>query len=349
MGHDLHFLYIEAEAGGDVQSMRESWGEKFFFVPYLQPSVKSRLIKKMQKFTKRITSISIDNWYDPALDRVLKKLHKAYRFDAVLVEYVFFSKALKLFGPDVLKVVDTIDVFSNRHERMLQHGLQPNWYSAIPSEEARGLNRADVVIAISEEDRQRLSELVPRKEVMTVGHIVQVYQPPDPLPRSGKMLFVGSSNPMNAQAVQFFVNQVLPGVKQKHPGAQLLVAGSVCDLLEDTSTYVKLGKVENLQPIYSEVDVVLNPILFGTGLSIKSLEALGYSRPLVTTAVGARGLSEGAGKAFLVADTPEAFTIAVGNVLADAELSASLSRNAGELARQWNRQNLQALEDLFNA
>jgi len=188
---------------------------------------------------------------------VLAELSKDIRFDVVIVEYVFFSRALNCFGSGVLKVIDTIDVFSNRYERMIQQGLKPNWYSASPQEEARGLGRADVVIAISVEDQQVLSGLVPDKKVVTVGHIVPLHAPLlNHLSKTGKMLFVGSANPMNVQAVSFFMDNVLPLIRNQCPSAQLLVAGGVCNLLEDNDSYVKIGKLADLRPIYAAVDVV---------------------------------------------------------------------------------------------
>jgi len=347
MGHDLHFLHIGAETGGNRELMQARWGDRFYFMPYTKPHAGTGLTKRLRRFFKRMT-LSIDDWYDPSLDKVLVSLSKVIQFDVVIVEYVVFSKALECFRKNVLKLVDTIDVFSNRHERMIGQGLQPGWYSASPQEEARGLNRADVVIAISEEDQRFLSGLTHQK-VITLGHIVPLYEPIRQPSRTGKMLFVGSSNPMNVQAIRFFANEVLPRVKMQYPPAQLLIAGTICELLEDRDDWAKLGKIEDLRPVYTAVDLVINPMIFGTGLSIKSLEALGHAKPLVTTSNGARGLIEGEGDAYLVADTPDEFSSAVVSVLSDARRSEELSRKAYEMVVRWNRRNVCTLESLLNA
>jgi polysaccharide biosynthesis protein PslH len=347
MGHDLYFLHISAEADGNRELMQACWGDKFYSVPYSQSYDRPSLIMSLQRIIKGIPHL-IDDWYDSSLNKVLVSLSKKFQFDVVVVEYVFFSKALECFGQEILKIVDTIDVFSNRHERMIKQGLQPNWYSASHQEEARGLNRADVVIAISGEDQRFLSELVSNK-VVTIGHIVPLHEP---IPRQSsstcKMLFVGSANPMNVQAVRFFIDKVFPRVRLQYPSAQALVAGTVCELLEDRDDYVIMGKPADLGPIYAAADMVINPMLFGTGLSIKGLEALGYAKPLVTTSVGARGLGEEAGKSFLVANTPEEFSAAIVSVLSDTGLYETLSKNAYALVSRWNKRNLEALENLFN-
>lgn len=348
MGHEVHFLYIEAEGSGDREGMRAYWGDRFRSVPYAAPKAKAGLTDRVRRFFRK-TTYSIDDWYDPSLDKVLADLTRNARFDIVMVEYVFFSKALQYFNQPTLRIIDTHDVFSNRHQRMTQHGLELNWYSTVPAEEARGLNRADVVIAISPEDQEHLARLTSR-QVITISHIVSLSTPVPYQPsQTGKMLFVGSANPMNVQAVCFFMEEIYPSIRKVHPFAQLLVVGTVCDLLPGHLDCVNLGKQDDLRSIYAAVDVVVNPMRFGTGLSIKSLEALAYGKPLVTTSAGARGLSEGTGKAFLVADAPEEFASAVVNVLCDPGLSKTLSQNAYDFAVRWNERNLAALNDLLNA
>ncbi len=43
----------------------------------------------------------------------------------------FFSKLLESFGSHILKIVDTHDVFSDRHLRYLSHNQRPSWFSLL--------------------------------------------------------------------------------------------------------------------------------------------------------------------------------------------------------------------------
>ncbi|HEY9664990.1 MAG TPA: glycosyltransferase, partial [Allocoleopsis sp.] len=104
---------------------------------------------------------------------------------------------------------------------------------------------------------------------------------------------------------------------------------------------------KELQEGYDLASLVINPIPYGTGLKIKTIEALGYAKPLVTTSVGAEGLEEGIDRAFLVADTPEAFAQAIITILDDPEVAARLSRQAYNFARQWNENNLRQLANIL--
>jgi glycosyltransferase involved in cell wall biosynthesis len=108
-----------------------------------------------------------------------------------------------------------------------------------------------------------------------------------------------------------------------------------------------LGPVENLREAYARANVVINPMVIGTGLKTKSVEALSFGRPLVTTSCGAEGLEAGAGEAFLVADGAEEMARALALVLKNTEYASRLGRTAQAFAAQWNARQTEALRLLL--
>ena len=58
--------------------------------------------------------------------------------------------------------------------------------------------------------------------------------------------------------------------------------------------------MEDLGPFYDECSVIINPCLAGSGLKIKSVEALSYGKPLVTTPKGAEGLTDSPGNGLFI-------------------------------------------------
>ncbi len=70
------------------------------------------------------------------------------------------------------------------------------------------------------------------------------------------------------------------------------MAGRVCAMLTgDIPGVVRLGVVDDLEPLYAECRLVINPAVAGTGLKIKTLEALAHLRTVVTWPSGVDGLS----------------------------------------------------------
>ncbi|MCC6207113.1 MAG: glycosyltransferase [Gammaproteobacteria bacterium] len=350
LGHEVHFLHIEKEAG-DRDAMRACWGDRYHSLSYRMPE--NRSSKARRKVCKWLGSegqylYGIDEWYDPTANEFIRALAAKIGFDAVIAEYVFFSGALRCFGDGVLKLLDTHDAFTDRHRRYLAEGKKPLWFSTSRQEEARGLERADVVIAIQDNEARHFREISHRR-VITVGHIVPLDGVRGDEAKTAGMLYVGSGNEINVHAAKYFIDGILPGIRKHIPSATLTVAGGVCEKLADIPGVRLLGQVDDLAPLYRSAAVVVNPILFGTGLKIKTVEALGFGRSLVTTPAGAEGLEGVAGKAFMMADSEPAFSSAVITLLSDPGARRVLAENARECAAEWNRRCLSELAAVLNS
>lgn len=348
LGHDVYFLHIENEAGSP-EMMREAWGDRYFSVGYKRPRSKFARIRRrllgLLNEDARYT-YSIDEWYDDSVDEAVKGLHEKYGFDTVIVEYVFFSRVLECFDDGVLKIIDTHDAFANRHRHYLEKGQRPKWFTTTAREEGRGFDRADVVIAIQDKEKEIFSRQT-RARVITVGHMVPIVDGRAEARKRGQMLFVASDNAINVEGIKLFIENTLPEIRRALPEAELVMAGTVCRLVDDHPGIVKLGRVDDLQPLYERASLVINPVIFNTGLSIKNLEALGFSRPLLTAPVGAEGIEDGTGEAFLVAEEPRGFAREAVRVLSDEEYAERISQAARRYASSWNDSVIRQLENIL--
>ena len=108
-----------------------------------------------------------------------------------------------------------------------------------------------------------------------------------------------------------------------------------------------MGEMPNLKSIYDLSDIVINPLTIGTGLKIKSIEALGFSKALISTSVGADGLENGIGSAFLVANNAEEFCNALNLIINDSETYLKLCNNATKFVDKWNSDIKDELVNLF--
>lgn len=145
-----------------------------------------------------------------------------------------------------------------------------------------------------------------------------------PADRPPTMLFVGPlSYEPNLFAVAWMIRHVLPAVRERVPGARLVVAGDIEGVklrgLEHEGVEF-LGWVPDVAPVYEATDVAVTPLHSGGGTRLKVIEALARSVPLVSTSFGCDGLDLVAGRELLVADDPSAFTDACVAALGDADL-----------------------------
>jgi glycosyltransferase involved in cell wall biosynthesis len=342
MDCEVHFLFTGHEAG-DLEAMKRYWQVRFYSLadPCQRTALPSRLQRLYCFFRyskiERTYNIPADAWYFSALDPVVSELQKKQCYDLVLVEYIFLSKALLHFGSQTLKIIDTHDIFTNRFQLYLNNNQAPQWFSTYRSEEEKALNRADVVIAIQKHEKEYFESLVNRK-VIQVGHLL-------PVRSSVKayfektLLFVASANPINIEGTSFFVEQVFKKLLLTQPDVKLIIAGSICKVLERKEQVVLWGEFAEPQNVYDAADIVINPIRFGTGINIKTIEALSYGKVLVATTPATSGLEEGRNKAFLVADTVNEFVAALTGLIDSADQRAMLQHNAEAFMRDYQQYN----------
>lgn len=229
-----------------------------------------------------------------ALIQVLVHLEKTFRPKALLAEYVFMSRAMPLLSS--CKIIDTHDVFSTKADRLERYGVSDG-LAMSEAEEAELMHRADVLIGIQARESQEIERLAPERAVVTVGVDFDVKTPVLSRSSNPVVLMVGSRNPMNVLGLQDFLRYSWPFVRRAIPQAEFRVVGDVGAGVESSHEGVHiLGRVDSLDEQYADAWVVINPTIAGTGLKVKTVEALSHLRPVVTFPAGVDGVGEVAGQ-----------------------------------------------------
>ncbi len=145
--------------------------------------------------------------------------------------------------------------------------------------------------------------------------------------------------PPNVEAVEYFVRDILPLVRNRVPGVLFNIVGNRPGPLVwalNSEKVVVHGGVPDLRPYYHGASVVVVPLLQGGGTRNKILEAGACGNAIVSTSLGAEGLSFEAGRDLLIADTPVEFAEAISRVCADNELRGRLGHGAREAAATYD-------------
>jgi glycosyltransferase involved in cell wall biosynthesis len=349
LGHEVHFLHLQQPLWTSHELMRHHWKDRLHVFRGLSPvSCVRRGKRKLLRLTAKTfhLNLPVDSYFDPACGRYVKNLIERQGFDVVIVSYVFYSRLFEFIPGGVLKLIDTLDVFSDRYRLYREHGQTGEFFSTGREEEGRGLDRADTVLAIQEWDARHFRTLTGRA-VSTVGHLAPpvVGRDEAKAPAGRTMLFVGGPMGINVHGVNWFIEKVLPSVLKQVPDAELWLVGGICSRISDGAApgLRRFGFVDAVEDLYRQATVVINPQQFGTGLSIKSIDALRNGRPMVTTASGARGLEEGAGSAFLQAGTAEEFADLLIDLLRNSDRAAALAAGARDFAHRYHQRNLDSL------
>ena len=139
------------------------------------------------------------------------------------------------------------------------------------------------------------------------------------------ILFVGGfAHPPNQEAVLWFVERILPLIRQRIPAVKLTIVGSnppqkLLGLADGEITVNANVSDTDLREHYSRARVAVVPLRYGAGVKLKVVEALREGLPLVTTPVGAQGLP-GLDRVASVRDDMRSFADAVCELLIDDRL-----------------------------
>ena len=150
------------------------------------------------------------------------------------------------------------------------------------------------------------------------------------------MLFLGSfRHTPNQEALDWFVRHVLPCVLRQCPEARLIVIGSdppPRHSLPDPSNAIELvGFVDDILQPLARYGVFVCPILSGSGMRVKLLEAFAAGIPVVSTHLGAEGLATKDGEVCALSDDPAEFADRIIDLFKDPERARQLAIRAREL------------------
>ncbi|MBI4477557.1 MAG: glycosyltransferase [Acidobacteria bacterium] len=207
--------------------------------------------------------------------------------------------------------------------------LEIEWRK-LRARETQACRRADLTIAVSEEDRRQLQKLAPAARITSVPTGVDsAYFQPDGFRESpARVVFTGSMDwHPNDDGVRYFIDAILPRIRAEVPDVSFAVVGrqpgASLRALAERAGVIVTGRVADVRPFIGEASVYVVPIRAGGGTRLKILEALAMEKAVVSTTVGAEGLPLVPGRHFLSADDPQQF----------AQSVVSLLRSPGERRR----------------
>lgn len=281
-------------------------------------------------------SISVkDTLCSRELVKATYQLCLKYNLSVVVAEYIFTSLCLDVVPSNIFKIIDTIDMFSQKGEYVLKYGIEDPLICT-PQEERNYLLKCDLILAIQSNESKLFRQLVPEKEVLTVGidyDVVNEIDNSSVIPDT--ILIIASNNPLNIHGLTEFYKNAWPQIYERNPKAILRVIGKIGNCFHADSKRVQIvGWVENLDYEYRKATVVINPTIAGTGLKIKSVEALCRGKPLVAWPNGIEGLDFIGEAPFIICNSWSEFTASVLMLLASEEKRAKLQYRALQFSKQ---------------
>jgi hypothetical protein len=261
-------------------------------------------LKQSPRWKPTNKNVPLDTWYTPGLGEEIADIVELHKIDVVLLNYIFHSKLFDHLPPNVMKIIDTHDVFTNRRELYVEYRYTGGFFSCTSDDEATYLRRADVALSISPDDTSKFKGLVPELPIIDLPFLAHNGNPAgkggfSARPSGKKTVgMVLSGNDLNVASLHSFIAAV-DDQYGRTPPFNVLVVGDIHSrsirllphrLPAFSRPWLRyVGQVRDIYSFYENVDVIAVPVIAGSGMAIKFSEAILADAPVISTANGSRG------------------------------------------------------------
>jgi glycosyltransferase involved in cell wall biosynthesis len=297
----------------------------------------------------RLAPYSISKFTHPAVRKLVLTELSSGRFDVAICDFLHptFNFPEKLPIPCLLFQHNVESALWQRMATTESNPLRKLSYTIESARmaryERRTLGRFHHIIAVSENDRQQMLEMDRTCEITVVPTGVdteqfQVAPPSSATP--ARIVFTGSMDwEPNIDAVEYFCGQIWPRILAEFPEAIFQIVGrnpfAKVQRLASKSVEVT-GTVSTVTDYLRDATVVVVPLRIGGGTRLKIYEAMAMGKAVVSTSIGAEGLSFENGRDLLLADDASSFADAILVLVRDAQMRRRFELAAVQLAAQFD-------------
>ena len=279
-------------------------------------------------------------------------------YDFIVCDYVYLAPIFDFIPDNVVKIINTHDVYGDRHLALKWNDFEKKVSFCISAEEEDSLlERADIIISITEKEKQIFKTRIKKfnKNILPIcvkyypkqniqKNILQTLE----LKEKFKIGFLGSSNPINTVGIKNYIESLS---RLDMENITFTLAGLICHKIdEDYPWLIKKYELHNdeLQQFYDSFDLVVNPMPYGTtGLKIKSIESIINNIPIIGTFDAFTGLDvKSKWHSAKSIDELAEFTI---NISKQPDLVCEIQKEGSKLKNQFLLDSNMELNNLCNA
>ena len=302
---------------GEEEQQRLQAEDIYSNIHVLPVSIKPKIPGAVINFFSR-QSYHVSRYNQKRITRFLADTLLTSEVNVLLVERMFLmshAATIKKFNPSISIVLRTHNVehlIWERYARGLK-GLRASYFAdqsrRIKMFESEMINKADLVLSVSEKDKQmiidRLSPVVPVKSIPIAMNPRPKRTPLDE-ERPVIFGFLGSLDwRPNVEGIEWFVDKVWSELVDQGHSIVLMIAGRSSgrfggNLKVPNITFI--GEIEDSDNFLQRIDVLVAPLFSGSGVRVKILQAYANSTPVISSSLAAEGIDVLDEKEIVLAD-----------------------------------------------
>ena len=270
--------------------------------------------------------------------------------DIIQVEFYQYLPLVKYLPKGIRNIFVQHEIRFIRNQRLLAplslSSSEDAYYEQIKQQEIEDLNCYQEVIALTPKDKVRMEQNGVTTPIAVSPAAVNT--PMLPYQQwNGTLTFIGGySHIPNQEGIDWFISDIIDKLDTERIKA-INVAGIGWPqrYYQQHPKLHFLGFVENLRDVL-QGSILIVPILTGSGMRMKILDAAAANAPIVTTTVGVEGLTFEHGTSCLIADTPDDFAQTINTLVAEDTKMKEIAANAQQIFNE--KYSVEALAKVRN-
>ena len=314
-----------------------------------RPGKAARLLRALRSMLSG-HPISFGYFQSSELRRAVHSALNHKRYDLIFVNCSSMAQYVPQPAPAPV-IVDFVDADSNKFVQYAARSARPMswihaWEAVTVAKAEREIGRlADLSLVITAGDAADLGGAGwTGSEIKVVSSGVEV--PPDTSPvdpfvlrQQPFALFLGTMSYLpNADAAQYFAEEIYPIVRLLNPQLKFVIAGrdpgKRVRKLAQIPGVVVTGAVPDAFEYFRAATVSVAPFRVSQGFQYKVAESLAVGTPVVATRRVAAGVGLSEREGLFVAETPTEFAHKVAAIAGDRTLQAELRSTSTEVRKQ---------------
>ncbi len=290
-------------------------------------------------------SYHVERFISEEFKKKLIDILKKDRYDIVQLEMIYMAP-----------YIDTIRAYSDAKIVLRAHNVEhliwdriakktrflpKKWYlnhlvRTLKNYELNAINEVDGIAAITYRDAAFFRGETPVPVVdIPYGVNPEEFLPNYEIKEKPTLYHIGSMNWMpNEEGIRWFINNVWQKLSEREPDLVLNLAGRhmpkwLMNLKKKNINVI--GEVPDAKEFIKNNDIAIVPLLSGSGIRIKIIEAMAMGKTVITTMVGAEGIQYSEYVNIIIADNPTKIMETICRITKEPEELKRIGRNARKL------------------
>jgi glycosyltransferase involved in cell wall biosynthesis len=345
--NEVHYVAFDNPAEPEGLQRASEYSTQAYPIAHHAPSKRSlRFAAQLAGGLVSPLPVAIGRWKSGRMRSTIDELCGREKFDAIVCDCLAPAPNCPALEQCILFQHNVETMIWRRHVENAPDPLRRAYLklqaSRMETYEREVCRKVKRVIAVSDSDARTMCEMfgIGNMPVAATGVDTEYFEPHGESAMAYDLVFVGSMDWLpNTDGMKFFTGSILPIIRRTLPECTLAIVGRTPSPeilnLATVDTRIKVtGTVPDVRPYLWSSKMSIVPLRIGGGTRLKIYESMAAGCPVVSTTIGAEGLSVSHPGDIRLADTPEEFASQCIRLLQSEEERKRLAETAYRLVRE---------------